>query len=383
MKKKSLYPPCIVLGVLLLLTLASFCVNAQQQFVQVANKANSYCNSTCTLLDDPALANTSTAIIIATPIIEKGINLDPHPIGVYYINKKWSIHNIDQVAMPEGSKFNVQYFLTPDPDLQFVQRANEKNLREKNTRSFIDNPFLNNNPEAQFQFIVTGVGSGSVISEISIKYDNVAGQWYMYNTNGRSLDITIACNIVVDTKGKINPPVVAMSQSAPTTTAAIFYGNVRQILMTVEGVQQGKFKGETNISTQLGKSELMSFSFETTVPVDASSGQATGKHGNKPVTVTKLFGPASLQFYKAFLTNESLSTVTIEFYAAESTGMLKLVNTIKLTNVRLVGFRQTDIINDVELIKKGLLDELKFTYQKIEMKDAGNLIVADDNTIQN
>ena len=373
MKQKLFFYPIIGL----LITVTTFRANGQQQFIQVASKANSYCNSTCTLLDVAALNNNMTAIIMATPIIEKGINLNPHPIGVHYINNKWSILNLDQAAMPDGSKFNVQYFSTPDPDLQFVQRANEKNLQDKNTRSFINNSYLNNNPEAQFQFIVTGVGSGSVISEMSIKYDNTATQWYLYNTNGKPLDNSVACNIVISSKIKASVPTVAMSQPAATTTAAIFIGRIQEIYMSVEGVQQGKFKGETSLPTQKGKMELTGFHFETNVPVDISSGLTTGKHITQPITVTKVFGPASLQLYNALLTNESLKTITIEFYAPQSGGVLKLVNTIKLTDARIISFRQNSVLYDVDLMKRGMMEEIKFTYQKIEMADAAGFTVSD------
>ncbi|MEP6676232.1 MAG: type VI secretion system tube protein TssD [Ferruginibacter sp.] len=357
-------------------------VKAQQQFIQVVSKANSYCNSVCTLLDVAALNKNTTAIILATPVIENGVDLNPHPIGVHYIKDKWSIINLDQTAMATGSKFNVQYFSTPDPDLQFVQRADEKNLREKNTRSYIDNRYLNNNPEAQFQFIITGAGSGSVISEMGVKYDNTAAQWYLYNTNGKALDNSVACNIVISSKGKTSAP-VTLSQPAAAATTAMFSGHVRDIFMSVEGVHQGKFRGETSYAGQSGKSELTDFNLETDLPIDVSSGLATGKHINKPIIVTKLFGPASLQLYQALLTNESLITVTFEFYASDNNGINKLVNSIKLTDAHLISFKQNSVLNDVELLKKGMTEELKFSYQKIEMKDAAGLVVADNSSIQN
>ena len=62
---------------------------AQQQFTHVASKQNISCNYDCTILDVPELNNNPEAIIWVTPILEKGVNLNPHPIGVYYFKNKW------------------------------------------------------------------------------------------------------------------------------------------------------------------------------------------------------------------------------------------------------------------------------------------------------
>ena len=91
--------------------------NGQQQFTQVASKQNSYCNSTCTLLDIPELNNNPGAVVWAASTSVNGINPETHPIGMHFINQKWGIINLDQRAMPEGSTFTVLYFSKPDPFL--------------------------------------------------------------------------------------------------------------------------------------------------------------------------------------------------------------------------------------------------------------------------
>ena len=185
----------------------------QQQIIQIASRANSYCNSTCTQLDVPELNNNRIAVVIATPVIENGY-VYPHPIGVHYINDKWSIINLDQASMPPGSKFTVQYFSKPDPDHQFVHIVNSENLTNNNTRSFIDHAGLNNNPEAQFQFISNGSGNGNNMYNIRIQYDSAAGKWYMYSIKKRSLDYNIAFNIILASKGNatVKPDVVQVKE---------------------------------------------------------------------------------------------------------------------------------------------------------------------------
>lgn len=53
--------------------------HTQKQFTHTATKANNNCNGNCTLLDIPELNNNPVAIIWVTPILETGINLNPHP----------------------------------------------------------------------------------------------------------------------------------------------------------------------------------------------------------------------------------------------------------------------------------------------------------------
>ena len=172
MKKKSFLHQLFFVVVF---TITFLCeVKSQQQFIQIADKKNSYCNSTCTLLDIADLNKNPAAIVFATPIVDGSVTLNPHPIGVHFINDKWSIFNLDQAAMPAGSKFNVQYFAKPDPNYQFVHVVTKESLQENNTRSFINHPTLNNNPEAKFQYIVNGFGNNRY--EINAKYDQNAGQ---------------------------------------------------------------------------------------------------------------------------------------------------------------------------------------------------------------
>ncbi len=367
---------------LILMPVFAFSANGQQQFTQVAGKANSYCNSTCTLLDIPAINKNPAAILFATPVIENDINLNPHPVGVYYVNEKqsWSIINLDQAAMPPGSKFNVQYFSTPDAAYQFVHTVSKENLKDNNTRSFIDHPGLNNNPEAQFQYIIKLNGSGNNRDQVNTQYDAAAGKWYIYSAGKKALDYNIAFNISIGSTGK---PVRAsasnaiVKQSVNTTPAA--FGKVQLILMTVERQPQIFFKGET---TTPNKIELKDFNFEVNTARDAATGMATGRRTNLPIVVNKIFGASSLQFYKALINNEALKTVTIEFYTTDAAGNNALVNTIKLINARVSGYKQ-NITSDQSGVTapKGLLDEIKLVFQSIEFNDASGFFVTDSQTI--
>ncbi len=200
MKKRSSF--CFHFFPLLLMTASVFFANGQQQYTQVASRENSYCNSTCTLINVSELNNNRIAVVIATPVMENGY-VYPHPIGVHFINDKWSIINLDQQSMPPGSKFTVQYFSKPNSEHQFVHTVSIENLTNNHTRSFIDHAGLNNNPEAQFRFISNGSGNGNNMYDIRIQYDTTAGEWYICSIKKRPLDTNIAFNIIIGSKSAV------------------------------------------------------------------------------------------------------------------------------------------------------------------------------------
>ncbi|MDI1243590.1 MAG: hypothetical protein PSX80_16895 [bacterium] len=100
-----------------LLVLMASAAYSQEQFTHTVTAANKYCNATCSTTN----ISSPFAILIVSPVLVNGTNRNPHPIGVFYVNelKKWSIINVDGVALTEGVKFNVQFYLDPGPN-QFV-----------------------------------------------------------------------------------------------------------------------------------------------------------------------------------------------------------------------------------------------------------------------
>ena len=199
MKKQIQYLK-LFLPVLLLIT--SFISSAQKQFTHIATKANNYCNANCTLLDIPELNNNPTAIIFVAPILENGLNLNPHPIGVYYFKNQWSIFNLDQRPIPEGARFNVEYVAKPD-STHFQYLITRENL-QKDGSAVID--FITiNNPNAQLRFIPCWVPELHVAvvnrDEVNIQFNNETGKWYVSNINKKPLFARVAYNIIISNKG--------------------------------------------------------------------------------------------------------------------------------------------------------------------------------------
>src|SRR6266540_7509782 len=81
--------------------------------------------------------------------------------------------------------------------------------------------------------------------------------------------------------------------SKPATPASAV-----EIYVAVEGVKQGKFKGETSAKGFQGQSRVVRFQYELTSPRDRRSGSATGGRVHKPIVITREPGMASPQFFQ-------------------------------------------------------------------------------------
>jgi len=353
-----------------------FRLSAQQQFTVTSSKANNYCNSTCTLLDNSDLNGNPTAVLFITAVQVNGVNLDPHPITAYYNGKQWSVMNVDNSIMPVGSQFNVQYYTTPD-DSHFVHVVTKENIVKNN--SYIDHAGLNGNPKVKIQFFQSAspnVRGGYVNkSEIKFQYDEAVGKWYITNSNGSTLDYATGYSISI--------PEITVATTINTTTATTTPVNTtsfvpgvkinnsgQRVFVSVVGQTQGLFFDEVGVN----RMEVTGFEMENNSPREMTTGMATGKRQHLPIIFEKNTGAASTQFFKAFTTNERLTTVTFEVYT-QSIATLSLVLSYKiiLTNANTMYFKQSFIDGG-----KGFTDSIKLTYQSIELNYINGGIVTSD-----
>ena len=199
MKKQFQHLKLLVPALLLIISLSS---HAQQQFIHTATKANNSGNGDATWLDIPELNNNPSAIIFVTPELVDGINLNPHPIGVYYFQKKWNIFNLDQRVIPEDARFNVVYFKRPDPN-HFLYTIKQEDI-QRDGAALINHPALNGNPNAQGRFLNSwGYEAGVPVTnrdEVNFQYNAAAGKWAIANINKKSLFAQVAYNIIIFTE---------------------------------------------------------------------------------------------------------------------------------------------------------------------------------------
>jgi type VI secretion system secreted protein Hcp len=150
-------------------------------------------------------------------------------------------------------------------------------------------------------------------------------------------------------------------------------------LMTVVGARQGQFKGESTDPGRTDQIPVFSFNNEVSLPFDQATGAPLGKRQHSPLVISKKLGAASPQFYESLLTGETLKTVSLIFDALSATGVETAFFKIVLVNAIVVRIRQTvgapvglsDAPNSIE--------EISFTYERIELLDIDASTAATDD----
>ncbi|HSU26840.1 MAG TPA: hypothetical protein VLJ68_00540 [Chitinophagaceae bacterium] len=174
-------------------------VHAQQQLTQTVTTTNRCCNNVGSALDTSLFHYKTGAIILITPVLVNGANLNPHLVGAYYMYlNTWSIYNYDGTAIGVGAKYNVEYWLTPDANHFVYVVPPRVNI---NDVSYIDHVGMNNNPNAQIRFSARGTyiaGPGNTLNkdEVKISYDAAVGKWYIANINNTPVPSASSYSIV-------------------------------------------------------------------------------------------------------------------------------------------------------------------------------------------
>ena len=151
-----------------------------------------------------------------------------------------------------------------------------------------------------------------------------------------------------------------------------------EVLITVTGAKQGKFKGGVTQKGREGKIRAIAVTYGVSSPRDPASGLATGRHHEKPVTFSLEWDTSAPQFFAAAFSNETLSTVVIEYYANARSGVSKVDHTVTLKNASI-----TDITERYAAKVDGVVDgrdiqTVSVTFQKIEISSSNGTTAADD-----
>ncbi len=145
----------------------------------------------------------------------------------------------------------------------------------------------------------------------------------------------------------------------PAARAGAATAGVVHITMTAKGNKTGDFKGDAAGSKLIN---VFAYHHELMSPRDPASGLPTGKRQHTPVVITKAVGASSPQFFNAVATNETLSKVVITFTQSQRDGREVTFYVVTLTNASA---------SDIKEYTSGssLLEDISFTYQKIEISD--------------
>lgn len=154
----------------------------------------------------------------------------------------------------------------------------------------------------------------------------------------------------------------------------------------LKGQKSGQIKGSV---TQKGREDsimVIAYEHELKSPVDAKSGQATGRRQHGVFKITKEIDKSTPQLLSAWVNGETLTEFTLRFWTPRVGGAIGGGGTeyqhftVKLTNARIVGVRSYMQNNkNPDLQRYAEAEEITFAYQKIEWTWMdGGITAADD-----
>jgi type VI secretion system secreted protein Hcp len=169
---------------------------------------------------------------------------------------------------------------------------------------------------------------------------------------------------------------LALSATLGLLVASPAYAAVNSY-MRIEGTKQGAFKGETAHKGSDQWIPIVQFNQSMPSPRDNATGQASGKRRHEPIKITKEWGAASPQLQRALASNEMLKEVVFEFVRTNARGQEEVYETIKLTNALVIGIQRGAGQRTGKNSKE--LEEVSFTYEKIEISHANGKTTATDD----
>ncbi len=159
-----------------------------------------------------------------------------------------------------------------------------------------------------------------------------------------------------------------------------------EFYVTIEGTKQGAFKGESPRTAHASKIAGLSYDHAIVSPRDIATGQPSGKRQHGPITITKEWGASSPMLFKALVSNEVLKSVLFEFYKTTPEGVEDIYYKITLTNATVSKIHYTTGSGESANTAKTQssydtheLEEVAFTYQRIDVEDVGAKTMASDD----
>jgi type VI secretion system secreted protein Hcp len=171
--------------------------------------------------------------------------------------------------------------------------------------------------------------------------------------------------------------------AALTVLAAVQASAAFSAYMTVEGVAQGRFRGESPREATRDTIPLLDYHYEVQAPRDVATGQATGRRMHKPLVITKEWGAATPQFMQALANNENLRKVVILFVRTNANGEEEVFQTIKLTDASVASIKHLTAGGPDDprgwVRDSREVEEIAFTFRRIEISNSiGKTMAMDD-----
>lgn len=146
------------------------------------------------------------------------------------------------------------------------------------------------------------------------------------------------------------------------------------ILVSVTGAKQGKFKGEGMRKGTESKVIASFISYELKTSRDVASGMASGKRQHTPICIRKPLGAASPQLITALATNEVLTSAMFEILVPGPRGDEIVGQVMTIANASVASYK---LFTPAE--GKPEQEEICFVFQRIDIDNKlGGTSAVDD-----
>jgi type VI secretion system secreted protein Hcp len=136
-----------------------------------------------------------------------------------------------------------------------------------------------------------------------------------------------------------------------------------------KGQVYGMTLGSKTVTPRSLGAEVHGWNYGVLAPRDAASGLASGKRQHSVLTITKETDIASPQFLNAKWKSELIATLDLNFVRKSSQGGEQPYFTITLTNATISGYRRYAPKPRGKGLSTHELEEISFTFSKIEISD--------------
>ncbi len=135
----------------------------------------------------------------------------------------------------------------------------------------------------------------------------------------------------------------------------------------VKGERQGQFpdENESDEAKNLGAPCYL-FSYGASASNDPGRGADKAARFHEPIVIVKAWGEASANYLQAFLSNEVLTEVVMQFFRRDPGGKAVVFETFTLTGARIVSHRRT--VGHLKGLPFPELEEIGFRFDAMEVK---------------
>ncbi|AKT38892.1 type VI secretion system tube protein TssD [Chondromyces crocatus] len=144
--------------------------------------------------------------------------------------------------------------------------------------------------------------------------------------------------------------------------------------------RQGQILGSVTQKGREGTIAVIAAHHMVVGPRDPASGRPMGKRMHMPFVITKEVDRSSPLLYSVLCNNENLSSVDLQFYTPDRTGVERPHFAVSLTNANIssIDYRMPNSKNP-HTARLPAREEIAFTYEKISWTWLeGNISAADD-----